>query len=119
MSGMQIELTLANASEALHPNSQSQQYQIEQMQMRMATISLDSALSNSFSQLLLQGRALQFHYRTLHLQQQALPAGNTEVQVSMVRALSRLAGLFVSFVGPPTYSDDLGNQQDTPANPRH
>jgi hypothetical protein len=119
MSGMQIELTLANASEALHPNSASQTYQIEQMQMRMSTISLDSALSNSFSELLLRSRALQFHYRTLHIQQQALPAGNTEVQVSMVRALSRLAGLFINFAGPQTYSDELGNQLDTPVNQRH
>jgi hypothetical protein len=119
LSGMQIELTLANASEALHPNSQSQQYQIEQMQMRMSTISLDSALSNSFSEALLRGKALQFHYRTLHLQQQALPSGNTECQVSMVRALSRLAGLFINFTGPQTYSDELGNQLDTPVNQRH
>jgi hypothetical protein len=117
--GMQIELTLANASEALHPNSASQTYQIEQLQMRASTISLDSALSNSFSELLLRGRALQFHYRTLHLQQQALPAGNTEVQVSMVRALSRLAGLFISFTGPPTYTNNAGEQADTPVNQRH
>ena len=116
--GMQIELTLANASEALHPNSQSQTYQIEQLQMRASTISLDSALSNSFSELLLRGRALQFHYRTIHLQQQVVPTG-TEVQVSMVRALSRLAGLFITFTGPPTYSDEIGNQLDTPVNQRH
>ena len=30
---------------------------------------------------MLQGRALQFHIKTLHLQQQALPASNTEIQV--------------------------------------
>jgi hypothetical protein len=119
MGGMQIELTLANASEALHPNSASQTYQLEQMQFRMSTVSLDSALNNSFSQLLLQGRALQFHYRTIHLQQQALPANNTEVQVSLVRALSRLAGLFVTFTGAQFYTDNDGNQALTPAINRH
>ena len=119
LGGMQIELTLANASEALHPNSASQTFQLEQMQMRASTITLDSALNNSFSELLLQGRALQFHYKTIHLQQQALPANNTEVQVSMVRALSRLAGLFISFTGPPTHTDEFGNQVETPANQRH
>ena len=119
LGGMQIELTLANASEALHPNSASQDYQIEQAQMRMSVVRLDSAMENSFSQLLLQGRALQFYYKTIHLQQQALPAGNTEAQVSMVRALSRLAGIFVSFAGPQTYTAADGAVQNTPANQRH
>jgi hypothetical protein len=119
LGGLTIELTLANSEQALHPNSASQTYQLEQMEMRMSQVTLDSALNNSFSQLLLQGRALQFHYKTIHLQQQALPANNTECQVSMVRSLSRLAGLFISFTGPPTYADELGNQLDTPANQRH
>jgi hypothetical protein len=114
MGGMQLEFTLANATEACHPNSASTSYQIEQAQMRMSTIRLDSALDNSFSQLMLQGRALQLGpIKTLHLQQQALPAGNTEVQVSMVRALSRLAGLFIIFVAAPTYTDALGGQAAT------
>ena len=113
MGGMQLEFTLANASEACHPSSASQSFQIERAEMRMSVVRLDSALENSFSQLMLQGRALQFAIRTLHLQQQALPAANTEVQVSLVRALSRLAGLFVSFVGPATYVDGNGATQNT------
>ena len=113
MGGMQLEFTLANASEACHPSSASQSYQLERCEMRMSTVRLDSALENSFSQLMLQGRALQFVIKTLHLQQQALPAANTEVQVSLVRALSRLAGLFVSFVGPATYLDGNGATQNT------
>ena len=113
MGGMQLEFTLANAAEACHPNSASQSFQIERAEMRMSVVRLDSALENSFSQLMLQGRALQFAIKTLHLQQQALPAANTEVQVSLVRALSRLAGLFVTFVGPPTYLDGNGATQNT------
>jgi len=113
MGGMQLEFTLANASEACHPSSASQSFQIERAEMRMSVVRLDSALENSFSQLMLQGRALQFAIKTLHLQQQALPAANTEVQVSLVRALSRLAGLFVSFVGPATYLDGSGATQNT------
>ena len=113
MGGMQLEFTLANATEACHPNSASQSFQIERAEMRMSVVRLDSALENSFSQLMLQGRALQFAIKTLHLQQQALPAANTEVQVSLVRALSRLAGLFVTFVGPPTYLDGNGATQNT------
>ncbi len=108
MGGMQLEFTLCNASEALHPGSAIRTYQIETAEMRMSVVRLDSALENSFSQLMLQGRALQFHIKTLHLQQQALPASNTEIQVSLVCALSRLAGLFISFVGPPVYKKAQG-----------
>ena len=119
MGGMQIEFTLANASEAVHPNSASSSYQIEQAQMRYSTVKLDSALENSFSQLLLQGRALTFPIKTLHLQQQSLPANNSEVQVSLVRALSRLAGCFITFSGPATYVDASGVTQNTPATQKH
>jgi hypothetical protein len=119
MLGMQLEFTLANASEALHPNSASQQYQIEQAQMRMSVVRLDSALENSFNSLLLSGRSISWSVRTLHLQQAALPNGSTEVQVSMVRALSRLAAIFVTFAGAPTYLDAAGNTLATPANLRH
>jgi hypothetical protein len=37
----------------------------------------------------------------------------------MVRALSRLAGIFVSFTGPQTYTAADGAVQNTPANQRH
>ena len=37
----------------------------------------------------------------------------------MVRALSRLAGLFVTFIGPQTYVDANGATQQTPATLRH
>ena len=119
MGGMQLEFTLCNANEALHPNSQSRTYQIERAEMRMSVVRLDSALENSFSQLMLQGRALQFHIKTLHMQQQALPAANTEVQVSLVRALSRLAGLFISFVAPQTYVNAGGANINTPPGLTH
>ena len=85
----------------------------------MTVVRLDSALENSFSQLMLQGRALQFHTKTLHLQQQALPARNTEIQVSLVRALSRSSGLFISFVGPPVYTNAQGKQVANKAKRTH
>ena len=37
----------------------------------------------------------------------------------MVRALSRLAGLFVTFAGPATYVDDNGATQNTPVTQKH
>ena len=79
--------------------------------MRMATVRLDSALESSFSSMLLQSKKLPFNIRTLHCQEAALPSGNTEVSVSMVRALSRLADLFVTFVGPQTCRRKRGNTE--------
>ena len=119
MGGLTLEFTLANAADALHPNSASQSYNVEQAQMRMATVRLDSALENSFSSMLLQGRKLPLNIRTILVQQAALPASNTEVSVSLVRALSRLAGLFVTFIGPQTYVDANGATQQTPATLKH
>ncbi len=77
MGSLQLEFTLCNANEALHPLSASRTYQIERAEMRKSVVRLDSALENSFSQIMLQGRALQFHIKTLHMQQQALPASKT------------------------------------------
>ena len=119
LGGMQIELTLAEPREAVMPGSPSNEFTIEQPKMQFSTVTLDSALQNSFSSALLQSRALQFHMRTIHLQQMAVAQGNTEIQLSLTRALSRLAGVFISFSGSNTYVDGLGNVQNTPANLTH
>ena len=79
----------------------------------MMPVSIDSALQNSFNAALLSGKALQFYIKTIHLQQQNLPASSTECQVSMVRALSRLAGLFISFTSTTTYLAADGTIQAT------
>ncbi len=84
----------------------------------MSVLRLDSALENSFSQLMLQGRALQLHIKTLHLQQQALPASNSESQASLARALSRLAGLSSrSWVRPSTRTRKANRSQTTRKEP--
>ena len=93
---------MANPNDAVHPHSGSPTYIVEQAQMRYAVVVLDSAVANSLSSLLMQGRAITIPIRTLHIQQAALPQGNTEAQISMKRALSRLAGFFITFVGPQT-----------------
>ena len=115
---LQLEFTLANPNEAVHPLSGSSTHIVKQAQMRYAVVVLDSAVANSFSSLLMQGRAITIPIRTLHLQQAALPQGNTEAQISMVRALSRLAGFFITFVGPETYIDSTGATVQTAAS-RH
>jgi len=101
------------------PTSVSQSYQIEQAEMRMSVIRLDSALENSFSQMLLQGRSLSLNLKTIMLQTGAIPPGSAEHQMSLVRALSRLAGVFVSFAGPQTYLDANGATQQASATQKH
>ena len=49
--------------------------------------------------MMLSGRALQLNLRTVMSQQSIIPVGATEHQATVVRALSRLCGVFVTFQG--------------------
>ena len=49
--------------------------------------------------MLMSGRALQLNFRTCLNQQEVIPAGATEFQASVVRALSRIAAIVVTFQG--------------------
>ena len=57
--GMQLELTLADAWDAVIAGS-STSYTVQEMSLRCAIAKLDSALESSFSQMLLSNRALLF-----------------------------------------------------------
>ena len=108
--GMQLELTIADAADAVAAGS-STSYDIQEMSLRCAVAKLDSALESSFSQMMMSNRALTLRLNTYHTQSQALPAGNSEMSVSLVRAFSRLNALFVSFAG--------SSAADTPAANKH
>ena len=49
--------------------------------------------------MMLSGRALQLNLRTIMSQQAIIPANSTEFQATVVRALSRIAAVFVTFQG--------------------
>ena len=49
--------------------------------------------------MMLSGRALQLNLRTIMSQQSIIPAGAVEYQATVVRALSRIAAVFVTFQG--------------------
>ena len=49
--------------------------------------------------MMLSGRALQLNLRTIMSQQAIIPAGAVEFQATVVRALSRIAAVFVTFQG--------------------
>ena len=101
-----MEWTLANAEDAtivhqtMHPigTVTSQNYEITEMQVFCAQVQLDSSLESQFASLLMSSRALQIPMSTIHVQQQTLPTGNTEFSVSLVRALTRLSALYITFM---------------------
>jgi hypothetical protein len=106
---MQLELTLADSAAALFPGSTGT-YQIENMSLRASVVRLDSAVQASFSNLLMQNRALTIPLNTLHVQQQTVPANSTEVNVQAVRAFSRLNVLFVTFLNAPASGNEVYTQ---------
>ena len=101
-----MEWTLASVDEAViqhesnHPLgvASSTSYEITEVQVFCAQVQLDSALEAQFASLLMSNRALQIPLSTIHTQQQTLPAGNTEFSVSLVRALTRLSAIYVTFM---------------------
>jgi hypothetical protein len=98
--GMTLIIDFASADDALAPivDSPGRDYVIEQVTLRGATVFLDSALEASYNQLILQNKALTFACNTISTQVQTVPLG-TQLSVSVVRALSRINALFVSFRG--------------------
>lgn len=78
--GMQLELTLGDAADAVVAGS-STSYEIQEMSLRCAVAKLDGALESSFSQMMMSNRALTLRLNTYHTQSQALPAGNSEINI--------------------------------------
>ena len=102
MNSMVLEFSLARTDEALVPaagNSLSRDFELSQCELQFSTVRLDSALEAGFSSMMLSGRALQLNLRTLMSQQAIIPAGATEFQATVTRALSRIAAVFVTFQG--------------------
>jgi hypothetical protein len=96
-----LSVTFADAVDALSPAdvSVSRDYVIEQVSLRGAVITLDSALEASYANLMLSGKSLVFSSNAITTQVQAVPL-STQISISVVRALSRINAVFVSFRGP-------------------
>ena len=94
-----LEFTLASVADALAVDSVADDFNLEQTEIRMSVVRLDSALESGFASMLMSGRALQLNLRTVLNQSIVIPAGSTTFQASVVRALSRIAGIFVTFQG--------------------
>ena len=102
MNSMILEFTLARTEDALVPAAapnQSRLFELAQCELQFSTVRLDSALEAGFSSMMLSGRALQLNLRTIMSQQAIIPAAAVEFQATVVRALSRIAAVFVTFQG--------------------
>ena len=107
MNSMILEFSLARTDDALAPvaaavggvANNSRDFELSQCELQFSTVRLDSALEAGFSSMMLSGRALQLNLRTIMSQQAIIPAGATEFQATVVRALSRIAAVFVTFQG--------------------
>lgn len=115
--GVVLEFTLAQAEDALADpvKSPNRAYTIEGAELRYSTVRLDSALEAGFASLLMQNRSLSLNFKTMISQQATVPAGSTEFSASIVRALSRVAAVFVSFYG--RQNNDLTKHPLNFANP--
>ena len=98
MNSMVMEFTLARTEDALAQGG-SRDFQLTQCELQFSTVRLDSSVEAGFSSLMLQGRTLQFNLRTIVSQSCIIPAGSREYQASVVRALSRLCAVFITFQG--------------------
>ena len=105
---VQIEVTFGNAEDAIvrhvsqHVEGEaavdkSTSYTMRQLTVFCAQARLDSALESNFAQILLSNRALTVPVRTVATQVQTIPDGSTSFQISLVRPLSRMNAVFVTF----------------------
>ena len=85
----------------------SRAFELSQCELQFSTVRLDSALEAGFSSMMLSGRALQLNLRTIMSQQAIIPAAAPEYQATVVRALSRIAAVFVTFQGRTAPNNSL------------
>ena len=62
---------------------------------------------------MMSNKALTLRLNTYHTQSQSLPAGNSDLSISLVRAFSRLNALFISFHGSDAADTPPVNKQHT------
>ncbi len=105
MAPFSLEITFAPPTDAVigdaadDPVGQasSTNYVVNNLHLQCSQVLVDSALNNSFKSLLASGRSLTVAIQSVFTQAHILPAHSNSAQISMVRALSKLGLLFLSF----------------------
>ena len=97
-----LEFTMARTDDALAPAegiNMSRDFELSQCELQFSTVRLDSGMEAGFASLMLSGRVLTINLNTIMSQQAIIPAGATEFQASVTRALTRITACFVTFQG--------------------
>ena len=95
-----IQSAYTTGSNALEVANTSSNWHIENVMIKADVLKLDNQLENSYMQHALEGKALTINFPTYISQMQSILSGvngQQKVQLSVTRALSRLAKLFVTF----------------------
>ena len=98
MAPLSLEITFASPADAVisdasdHPVGQasSTNYVVNNLHLQCSQVQVDSALNNSFKNLLASGRSLTIAIQSVFTQAHILPTNSTSAQISMVRALSKV-----------------------------
>lgn len=111
MAPLSLEITFSRPEDAvisaasMHRNGteSSKSYVLNNLHLQCSQCILDSALTNSFKNLLASGRSLTLAIQTVFTQSH-VHSGADSAQISMVRALSKLGIVFVTYTdtGAPT-----------------
>ena len=98
-STLQLELTLANASQCVFENggAGSTSFELQNIRCRIPTVQLDSQLQESYSKMLMSGKSFSIATSQWFNQFYALAPGQTDVWIPISRALSRLKLAFATF----------------------
>ena len=102
VSDEQSDFTLTVSSGVL-PNT-STSWQLQNVQVKCDTVTLDNQLDNSYAEHLLSGKALPINYQTYVSQMTSIQGGSNgttiygqqKVRLSITRALSRLKNVFIT-----------------------
>jgi hypothetical protein len=105
MAPISLEITFATPADSvisnanMHPrnSASSADYVINNLHLQCSQVIVDSALMNSFKNLLSSGRSLSIAVQSIFTQAHIMPANSNSAQISMVRALSKLGLLFLSY----------------------
>ena len=92
-----FEFYLDQATNSLNQGGFSQSFSLQNFQVKVDLLELDSSVENAFYRSLMEGKSLSFSYQTPWLQLQSVPAGSTSLAMSLVRAYTRLNTIFTSF----------------------
>lgn len=96
---LEVELTLADATDWLDTSTGSSNFSISNVQLMYTEVIPDEAVSNSLYKSLMANRILSVPVLCAFQQTQSIPSGSTTIDVSIVRAFSKLSSVWVTFSG--------------------